>query len=71
MFQRPPAARATQLSARSVHLASLRERRLEELPVGGGSNKLKVRFRIRNLAELPLLANLGLNARTRTMTAFG
>lgn len=28
----------------SVHLASLRDPRLEEFPVGGGSNKLKFRL---------------------------
>ena len=43
----------------SVHLASLREPRLEEFPVGGGRNKLKVRLRIRNLAALPVLAISG------------
>jgi len=43
----------------SVHLASLREPRLEEFPVGGGSNKLKVRLRIRNLAALPVVATGG------------
>ncbi len=41
---------------RTVHLASLRDPRLEEFPVGGGSNKLKVRLRIRNVAALPVLA---------------
>ena len=38
-----------------VYLASLREPRLEEFPVGAGSNKLKVRLEIRNLAALPLM----------------
>ncbi len=54
-----PAARGVPLSSRSVHLASLREPRLEEFPVGGGSNKLKVRLGIRNLAALPVLATSG------------
>ena len=40
----------------NVHLASLREPRLEELPVGGGTNKLKVRIRIRSLGALPVVA---------------
>ncbi len=39
-----------------VHLASLREPRLEKFPVGGGANKLKVHLRIRDLAALPVLA---------------
>ena len=43
----------------TVHLASLHEPRLEEFPVGGGSNKLKVRLGIRNLAALPVLAKSG------------
>jgi hypothetical protein len=40
---------------KNVHLASLREPRLEEFPVGGGRNKLKVRLGIRNLAAIPVL----------------
>ena len=51
--------------AQSVHLASLREPRLEEFPVGGGSNKLKVRLRIRNLAALPLMALMAMCGRPR------
>ena len=38
-----------------VHLASLREPRLEEFQLVGG-NRLKVRLGIRNLAALPVLA---------------
>jgi hypothetical protein len=53
------------------HLVNLRESRLEEFLVGGGSNKLKVRLGILNLAELPDLAIFGLNDRARTTTAFG
>ena len=37
-----------------VHLAGRHEPRLEEFPVGGGSHKLKVRLRIRNLPALPV-----------------
>ena len=43
----------------NVHLASLREPRLEEFPVGGRRNKLKVRLRIRNLPALLVLATGG------------
>ena len=51
----PAAACQPHLNA-GVHLASLREPRLEEFPAGGGSNKLKARLRIRNLAAVPVLA---------------
>ena len=39
-----------------VHLAIVREPILEGFSVGGGSNRLKVRLRIRQLAVLPVLA---------------
>ena len=50
-----PWAQATRIPARlspDVHLAILREPRLEEFPVSGVSNKRKVRLGIRNLAAL-------------------
>ncbi len=53
-----PAFRAAAV-AEGVHLASLREPKLEEFPVGEGSNKLKVRLRIRELAAFPLMAISG------------
>ncbi len=54
----------------TVHLASLHEPRLEEFPVGGGSNKLKVRLGIRNLAALPVLANKRSSDHLRATSAY-
>ncbi len=53
----------------NLHLASLRDPRLEEFPVGGESNKLKVRLGIRNLAALPFLAMSGSKRRNRAASA--
>ncbi len=55
----------------AVHLASLREPRLDEFPLGGGSNKLNVRLRIRNLAALPVLAETRGSAMGLSRSALG
>ncbi len=49
-------SRSRPLKSSVGHHAPLREPRLEGFWVGGVSNKLKVRLRIRNLAALPVLA---------------